>query len=379
MTSQLYPDFRNYNPSTPFPKFTKPQIVGYFSLDENRTYHETLENLKYLCRDVFSNQETVNFDLNREYKNYVPKPESAKNEKIDHLLEFITKNYENLKDEKGEKFISSEFVCFRGLLRLLMCTPFDNREHWIISAQRYKGNIYLCALETEEKRQNEAQKTDKDRLFCSYGFKFEQYLMAEAPNARPRPELPVKEAEEFCLMYQATLNGHKMLYGAEMDGVDTKNEVKNLKDLQNVKQVELKVKREEQKYYQKQNFVKFKQIKWWCQSFLVGIERVLVGLRDDKGIVYRVEEQKVSEMPSYAKQFREYWTPSICMQFLSDFLGLVKDVMKDVDSENDVFLFEYDPKSMEEVRFEAFHGPNRHSFLPQSYLRFVQNTFPNKN
>lgn len=255
--ASLSPDFRNYSTSTPFPKFTKPTIVGYFSLDENRSYRNTLDNLKYLCRDVFAqNNGLVDFDLNIEYKNYVHKPVSAQNERIDHLLEFIQKNYENLKDLEGNRFISPEFICFRGLLRLLMCTPYENREKWMIMATRYKGNIYLCAEETDEKQANREQMTEKDKLFCSYGFKFEQYLLSDHPNARPRPELPVKEAEEFCLMYRVSLSDHSILFGAEMDGVDTKFEVHTLKDLQNAKFVELKVKREEQKYYQKQNFVK---------------------------------------------------------------------------------------------------------------------------
>lgn len=379
MNTSLSPDFRNYSSSTPFPTFTKPKIVGYFSVDERRNYHDTLDNLKYLYRDAFSTKDgSVDFDLNREYKNYVPKPASAQNERIDHLLEFIRKNYDSIKDIEGKRFISSEFICFRGLLRLMMCTPYEARESWIILATRYKGNIYLCAEETDEKFNHRKQMSEKDKLFCSYGFKFEQYLLTDHPNERPKPEFPVKEAEEFCLMYRVSLDTHGILFGAEMDGVDTKTEVHSLKDLQNKKLVELKVKREEQKYYQKQNFVKYKQIKWWCQSFLVGIQDVLVGLRDDKGIVYRIEEQRVSEMPGYAKQFRDHWTPAICMQFLNDFLSKVKNVLKDVDSETDVYRFEYDPKSMCDVRFDAFHGPNRYSFLPQSYVSFVENTSKNK-
>lgn len=78
-------------------------------------------------------------------------------------------------------------------------------------------------------------------------------------------------------------------------------------------------------------------------------------------------------MPAYAKQFKDHWTPAICMQFLSDFLSRVKDVLKEVDSKSDVYLFEYDPKSMGDVKCEAFKGPNKYSFLIQSYVDFVEN------
>ena len=33
---------------------------------------------------------------------------------------------------------------------------------------------------------------------------------------------------------------------------------------------------------------KFKQIKWWCQSFLVGVPTIVCGFRDDDGIVEKV-------------------------------------------------------------------------------------------
>jgi RAT1-interacting protein len=71
---------------------------------------------------------------------------------------------------------STDFVCFRGLLTMLMCTPYEMNDDWIICATKWKGIIFLCARETEKKRLYRAQLSERDRQFTSWGYKFEQYM-----------------------------------------------------------------------------------------------------------------------------------------------------------------------------------------------------------
>lgn len=37
-----------------------------------------------------------------------------------------------------------------------------------------------------------------------------------------------------------------------------------------------------------QGFFRNKSLKWWLQSFFVGINNIVVGFRDDNGIVFKV-------------------------------------------------------------------------------------------
>lgn len=46
---------------------------------------------------------------------------------------------------------------------------------------------------------------------------------------------------------------------------------------------------------------KFKTKKWWCQSFLAGVDTILCGFRDDNGIVEELKLISVSELPKKAK------------------------------------------------------------------------------
>lgn len=46
---------------------------------------------------------------------------------------------------------------------------------------------------------------------------------------------------------------------------------------------------------------RFKLIKWWAQSFLVGIPQIICGFRDDEGIVHRLEKFNVQEIPNIVR------------------------------------------------------------------------------
>jgi len=54
---------------------------------------------------------------------------------------------------------------------------------------------------------------------------------------------------------------------------------------------------------------RFKLLKWWAQSFLIGITKIVCGFRDDAGIVRQIQEFHTMELP---KQCR------VCIAFFVD-------------------------------------------------------------
>lgn len=120
--------------------------------------------------------------------------------------------------------------------------------------------------------------------------------------------MPVNECEEFCCMFTTTLNGQKILYGAEMDGVESDHFCDlNNADFNQLKCVELKVKLREQNHRQKENYFRFKLRNWWCQSFLVNIKKIIVGTRTADGIVNELSTIDVKDIPKQC-QVCEYLT-----------------------------------------------------------------------
>lgn len=173
----LYP--RRTRMSESFPNFQKPFPIGYFSVDAERQYVPNGMNCKYVKYPQKSQQ--IHFDLNHGYENVQRKPESSIDEKLDHLLKYIQANVTRLicasDSDKLSRRLSTDFVCFRGLLRLLMCTPYEDKDGWCILATRFGDTIYLCALETDQARRERETRPESMKRILSYGFKFEQYIM----------------------------------------------------------------------------------------------------------------------------------------------------------------------------------------------------------
>lgn len=355
-------DLRPSRSIRPFPKFSLPVLEGFFSVDCNRNYQDSLCNLKYL-----KIPSKVNFNLNEGDDTYVEKPASADNEQIIHLLTFIMKH----KDTIMTKVTAPDFVCFRGLLRLLMSTPYEEREPWIVLATKFKNTIYLCAETTQLKKSEKLQRSERDKKFMRYGFKFESYVLSDHPS-KPAPgnSHPVIEPEEFCIMFSTEIDGKKILYGAEMDGVISKVPLKSVDDLRKVSMVEVKVKRRETSERQLTNFYKFKARNWWLQSFLVGVNAIHVGVRNDDGIVEEVKRVTIKELSDEAKK-NNFWHGTVAMNFLNDFLKKISRDMKSIDNPTLVYRYQWDSSRSDFITMQQFEG-HRHAFLPPDFIKSLE-------
>lgn len=366
METSLEPHYSKYNINT-FPNITKPKIIGYFSINKNRKYIPNYSQLQYLKLPLSSRH--LNYDLNVGFETVIPKPKC--DEKLDFLLKYILNSLSPKTLQHNEQPIKHNFVCFRGLLRLIMCTPYENKENWIILATKFKGTIYLCAEETDEKRTREANETEKSKRFCYYGFKFETYFLSSHPDKEPETKSPVELSNEFCCMYETRLENINILYGAEMDGIARDKPVDYDVNFNELEFIELKVKRRETHFRQSINFYKYKAIKWWCQSFLVGIKRIIVGLRNDSGIVDSYEEV---DLRNVARESKDHWSPSVCMKFCSEFLNMVKSDMHSIDCPDTVYRYSYNPQYQTHIKCENLNGKNYLSFLPGWYYNQFKDT-----
>ncbi|XP_001605161.1 decapping and exoribonuclease protein [Nasonia vitripennis] len=357
MSFVIHQYHRNQN----FPSFNRPEVVGYFSLNgQEREYSQDLSQLKYYTRNPHSKQE-VDFDLNEGLDQVIRKPANL-DEKLDHILRWIVNNYRTIRaSPELNRWLRPEFVCFRGLLTKIVCTPFENRDGWIICAMKFHGTIYLFAFDTEEQKCKNANLTKKDLQFMSWGFKFEQYVLSDSPGSSPKTDEPVNEAEEFCCLFSTKLGHKTLLYGAEMDGVCSRDVVREPVNWKYLKFVELKTNRVIKNSYQEQNYRR-KLLKWWCQSFLVGIDEVIYGTRTDQGKVFELDNVKVTEMPKIARAF---WNASECMNFCNDFLNHVRTVVTREYKEC-VYKFEY--KLGETIEMQVLPSTSEFSFLPDWYI-----------
>lgn len=132
-----------------------------------------------------------------------------------------------------------------------------------------------------------------------------------------------------------------------------------------LKFVEVKTRLKDTTEQQYRNYLKWKLPKWWCQSFLVGVETIHVGFRSRDGHVREMEKLLVRDIP---KMCDGVWSPAIMVRFGADFLSTVQDAMHDIDCPHTVFKFDYDNNKRWNVTYEVIEGPNELSFLPQSHI-----------
>lgn len=64
-----------------------------------------------------------------------------------------------------------------------------------------------------------------------------------------------------------------------------------------------------------------KLLKFWAQSFLLGVPTIIVGFRDQQGIVHRLEELDTASIPGKVKKVgKGSWDGNICINFAAAFL-----------------------------------------------------------
>lgn len=64
-----------------------------------------------------------------------------------------------------------------------------------------------------------------------------------------------------------------------------------------------------------------KLLKFWAQSFLLGVPKIVVGFRDRDGMLLRLEELETHGLPGKVKrEGRGSWDGNICINFTAAFL-----------------------------------------------------------
>jgi RAT1-interacting protein len=64
-----------------------------------------------------------------------------------------------------------------------------------------------------------------------------------------------------------------------------------------------------------------KLMKFWIQSFLLGVPKIIVGFRSQSGTLTKIEEIQTTSIPeTAAKRGVRSWNANMCINFASAFL-----------------------------------------------------------
>ncbi|TWW69972.1 decapping and exoribonuclease protein [Takifugu flavidus] len=342
-----------------FPVYKQPAEVGSFSLDSKRRFFNDSRQIRYYAKL----DRRPNFDLTDGYRDRYVKRDGSVKENLNHLLQWILANRAAVGSSQAAASpcpIDTDFVTWRGHLTKLLTTPYENREGWLLAVTKFKGTLYVSEVETEAARTQRQNRTEKHEEMTYWGYKFEQYMCADDAQSVPNPGGVVNTNEAFCAVVRTRLADHRLLFSGEVDGRDKDPRAPPPPECY----IELKTSAEICTPKQRSNFHRFKLLKWWAQSFLLGVPRIIAGFRTHDGVVVDVETISVSEISHIIKAERNCWKPTVCMNFCCAFLSFVKRTVTE-DDPSVVYLFSYEPYG--DVTFTV-HRDSQYSFLPPWYV-----------
>ena len=152
--------------------------IGYFSTADRSNAQRCREDFRYLKRLIYNiddirelKQLNIEFDLNIGSAYLNPCEPSTS---LDALLWWINQHRATLLDNKGR--FTFDFVAWRGTIRKIMSSLFNQDCDWRIGVIRYRGAYFFHVFHTETELGIEFGQTPIEKRMCYWGHKFEDYL-----------------------------------------------------------------------------------------------------------------------------------------------------------------------------------------------------------
>lgn len=166
------------------------------------------------------------------------------------------------------------------------------------------------------------------------GYKFETLSTLSRPwsecsrdTIEGRAQEAVDNYAQYCSVVRTGIGGHTIVIGGEVDAI--KGCRPDDSDA-SIPYVELKTSLDfAGNEFEERKFEK-KLCRMWAQSFLLGVPTIIIGLRNKNGFLRRLLEFKTMDIPNMVtKQGFRSWDGNQCIKITANFLGLLRDLVKD--------------------------------------------------
>ncbi|KAI1139011.1 RAI1-domain-containing protein [Hypoxylon sp. FL0543] len=328
----------------------RPKEIACFSYDNKHEFHLDDRSLQWYYPPE------LGADLSRGFDQF-DKHDDSKDEHIDSLLKTIMAHEE----EEGKK-IDAQIVTWRGMMTKIMSSPFDDRDGyvdlllacddygyltWRLSSFEMNATLYQDCIFIEENhaykqatQQEQQQRQQQSRrgqmspdVMAYWGYKFETLCCLPRPWGEVSRDLIenrdkeiVSNKAQYCSVVRTGIGKTILCLGGEVDAIwDSKPMQKGAP----INWIELKTSVEIRDDRTMQNFER-KLMKFWIQSFLLGVPKIIVGFRSQKGILTKLEEIQTAKIPeTAAKRGVRSWDANMCINFASAFLEWLRNTIND--------------------------------------------------
>jgi len=246
----------------------------------------------------------------------------------DSTLDFVTNTLRQNSTTKSLLSTFRGFVSFRNNLNKILATPYLRNEYHIHATKTEEGWIRLDVVKTPDPLD------DRSRRFMYMGRRFEEICTKHPPDTQQNDDeagSSMEKHREHCVVVRAKIGDHEMLLGAEIDCIgprrrEEEGEEATRDDGENV-WIELKTSVYQESERQRISFQKYKLLKFWIQSYLVGVPLIKCGFRKDH-ILKEVETFETLKIPRMARD-KGGWNGNVCLNFASEILKFIRKNVKD--------------------------------------------------
>ncbi|RKP04936.1 RAI1 like PD-XK nuclease-domain-containing protein, partial [Thamnocephalis sphaerospora] len=303
----------------PCPVYKQPEEIACFSNDEQRRFVFGDQELRY-----YYPPDLVG-DLNDGFDDRYVQRDRGLPDHLDGLLATLVQVRE--REPARRAATQADVMCYRGVMTRIMCTPYERRDAWELG-----GTLYIEEHESEPKRRQRINATRRQDMMGYWGYKFEalstvskppHLLKPNDPELRERKRSVVNTNAQYCSVFRSRLGNHSVIMGAEVDCTAEEKRA----DRPMAGYVELKTSRalhtERDHYF----FARNKMLKFWAQSFLASVPKVIVGFRDDRGYVRSVKTYETMEIPRKVRDKPDMWQANVCLNFADHFLRWLRSIV----------------------------------------------------
>ncbi|PPQ81014.1 hypothetical protein CVT25_014522 [Psilocybe cyanescens] len=350
--------------------FQQPSQLISFSYTPEHVQEFTDSALRYYVDPPLGSR------LNYGYDRWVRKPDDRG--RIDALLKAISKVKRD--SARGGGLPEIAVVSWRGVMTKILTVPYENRDAWELNVMLVNGTLYLEEHLTEDRLREKNNMDARQRSQTYYGYAFESYCTSETPpgeaSAGNIPGAPlgwggdVDTHIQWCSVVRTKLGDMRMIMGGEVDCVKGKYTGQTDTFVELKTSLTIRGRQDEERFERK-------LLKFYFQSFLLGVPEIVVGFRTPAGVVTTVQLFKTIQLPRMVRDKPGAWDPLVCLDWASGFLKeltqrVVDDRVDDTSASvwrarfvpgKGVSMMALDAKELEDV----VNGEDRVGFLPRWY------------
>ncbi|KAI5833705.1 hypothetical protein K523DRAFT_342151 [Schizophyllum commune Tattone D] len=363
------------------PTFQQPSPLVSFSYTPARKLEFTNAALKYYIPPPRSG-----LRLDYGYERWVRRPEERG--RLDGLL----KAYSRVLERGGAGQIG--IVSWRGVMTKILTAPYEDRDGWDLNVMFVDGTLYLEEHLSDAKLKEKNDMEPRHRKMSYYGYAFESYCTSETPQrATERPPHVAPDAPfpwggdvdtnvQWCSVVKTKLGDTRMVIGGEVDCVEGHYSHSRTNNF-----VELKTSMAIRGASDQAKFEK-KLLKFYFQSFLLGVPKIVVGFRTPAGVIREIQDFKTMEIPRMVRGKPGAWDPTVCLAWGERFFGWLRERIGDASDDQPNATSIHQPAAVWRVRFvpksgvtvsrldtegvaDVEGGEDRVGFLPRWYWEDV--------